>query len=185
MKIRKATSQDSSRIANLVIHAMEDIIYSFIGEKSMAKSIVFLTGLIQEKGNQYSFENCWIGEDENDVLAAVIVYDGGKLDELRQPVAERINTMFNRQLVAEDETEAGEYYIDCLAVNANAQGKGIGSAVLNFLINEYVISQKKILGLLVDNENPRARNLYLKLGFEFIKYKSLAGKTLAHLQIKP
>lgn len=185
MEIRRASSQDSANIANLVIHAMEDIIYSFIGEKSMEKSIVFLTGLIQEKGNQYSFENCWIAADEDDVLAAVIVYDGGKLNELRQPVAERIKIMFNRPLVAEDETEAGEYYIDCLAVNVNAQGKGIGSEILNFLINEYVITQKKTLGLLVDNDNPRARNLYLKLGFQFIKHKSLAGKTLAHLQIKP
>ena len=53
------------------------------------------------------------------------------------------------------------------------------------MIDEYVHRQHKILGLLVDDDNPDAKKLYLKLGFKPAGPKILFGKQLAHLQIAP
>jgi ribosomal protein S18 acetylase RimI-like enzyme len=78
----------------------------------------------------------------------------------------------------------GEFYIDSLGVAANQQGKGIGSKLLLFLIDEYVTINQKTLGLLVDEENPAAKKLYLKLGFKTVGKKTLVGKNLEQLQIK-
>jgi len=91
--------------------------------------------------------------------------------------------MFNRSFNPEEETQAGEYYIDCVAVNPTRQGSGVGSKILQFLINEYVYERNEKLGLLVDKENPDARKLYLKLGFEMVGEKTLAGKKMEHLQL--
>lgn len=184
MLIRKATAEDSMIIASYVMLAMTDIIYHFIGEDSSEKAIHFLNCLIREKNNQYSYENCWVAEAENVIVAAAIVYDGARLKELREPVAIQLKEMFNRDFNPEDETQEGEYYIDCVGVDSNHQGKGIGTNVFQFLINEYVHQRGETLGLLVDKNNPKAKQLYLKLGFEVVGEKILVGNDMEHLQYK-
>ncbi|MEY8861091.1 GNAT family N-acetyltransferase [Tenacibaculum singaporense] len=183
MIIRKATQRDAKEIAFCMLLAMEDIVYTFIGENSTEKALTFLESLIIQKSNQYSYENCWVIESDNKVIAAANLYDGADLKQLRKPVALLLKTRFNQELTYEDETQSGEYYIDCIGVNPSHQGKGIGSRILSFLIDEYVHKKKKTLGLLVDKENPNAKKLYLKLGFKIVGEKRLAGKVMEHLQI--
>lgn len=184
MIIRKSKPEESYAIASCIVLAMKDIICYFIGEESSEKAIHFLNCLIQEKGNQYSYENCWVVEFENEIIAAAIVYDGARLKELRKPIEKTVKLMFNRDFNPEDETHEGEYYIDCVGVKPNQQGKGIGTKVFQFLINEYAIQKDKTLGLLVDKSNPKAKKLYVKLGFEIVDEKILAGKKMDHLQFK-
>lgn len=184
MKFRKANIEDSKEIATYLMLAMEDIVYQFIGDNSTQKAIHFLETLIQKKANQYSYENCWIAESELGIIAVANIYDGAKLNELRKPVATHIKSMFNIDFKPEDETQAGEFYIDCVAVHPNQQGTGIGSQFFKFLIDEYISKRNKTLGLLVDKDNRKAKQLYLKLGFKFIEEKTLAGKKLEHLQLK-
>lgn len=185
MLIRKAKREESLTIANYIFLAMEEIVYHFIGEKNKAKAIRLLDSLIQETHNQYSYENCWVAIIEKEVVGAALLYDGAQLEELRTPVAEKIKALFNSNFNPEDETQAGEYYIDCVGVNPDYQGKGIGSAIFKFLIDEYVFKRKETLGLLVDFDNPNAQKLYLKLGFEIVGEKILVGKRMNHLQFKP
>lgn len=184
MLIRKAKPEESKKIASLILLAMEDIIFNFIGENSQTKAIHFLESLIQEKGNQYSYENCWVGESKDGIIVAAIVYNGEDLQKLREPVAHKIKEMFDKPFSPEDETQTGEYYIDCVGVEPNIQGKGIGSKMFQFLIDEYVEKNNQTLGLLVDKDNPNAKKLYLKLGFEIVAEKTLVGKHLEHLQYK-
>jgi len=184
MIIRKAKPEDSKAIATYAMLAMEEIVYQFIGEKSPEKAKQFLLNLITKKANQYSHENCWVMEIGNEIVALAIVYDGGKLQELREPVAKEIKSMFNRDFNPENETEAGEYYIDSVGVSPHQQGKGLGSKLFQFLIDEYVYKRNETLGLLVDKDNPNAKKLYLKLGFEIVGEKTLAGKKMEHLQFQ-
>lgn len=184
MLIRKAKPEESNIIASLIFLAMEDIVYRFIGENSSEKATQLLDSLIKEENNQYSYENCWVVALEEGIVAAAIVYDGSRLKELRDPVAKKIKLMFNRDFNPEEETQKGEYYIDSVGVDPNQQGKGIGSRIFQFLINEYVHARNETLGLLVDKDNPNAKKLYLKLGFEIVGEKVLLQKTMEHLQFK-
>ena len=182
MLIRKAKPEEADIISRYLLLAMGDIAFKFIGEDSAEKAASWLSSLISKTGNQYSFENCFVAVAENEIIAVALVYNGGDLQQLREPVAQSIKLMFNREFDLEDETEPGEFYIDCVAVSPARQGQGIGSKMFKFLIDEYVYKQGETLGLLVDKENPGAKKLYLKLGFQFVNEKSFAGKQMEHLQ---
>ncbi|HUH29338.1 GNAT family N-acetyltransferase [Gelidibacter sp.] len=185
IKIRKAKREDSAAIATYLLLAMEDIVCEFIGQKDANKAKDFLIHFIQQEHNQYSYQNCFVAEDNHHIIAAVNIYDGSRLKELRVPISLYIEENFKTEFNPEDETKPGEFYIDSLGVNPNQQGKGIGATILEFLINYYVTQKGHTIGLLVDEENPGAKKLYLKLGFKPVGQKILVGKRMQHLQIKP
>lgn len=183
MMIRKAKPKDAKAVAKLMMLAMKDIVYQFTGTNSEEKAMQFLEHLIGKKATQYSYENCWVVENNTKVIAVANVYNGAKLQQLRMPVAEAIQLLFGKEFHSEDETRSGEFYIDCVGVHPDYQGKGIGSKLFQFLIEEYVCKRNQTLGLLVDQDNPNARKLYLKLGFKIVGERTLAGKNMEHLQI--
>ncbi len=183
MLIRKAIIEDKKQIGNYLLLAMKDIVYEFIGQKDETKALKFMLDLVGQENNQYSYQNCWVALENNEIIAAISIYDGDLLHELRRPVSDYIQLNYNLPFNPEDETNGGEFYIDSFGVNPNLQGKGIGSKVLQFLIDEYVHKSKKKLGLLVDKDNPNAKKLYLKVGFQIVGEKTLVGKQMEHLQI--
>jgi ribosomal protein S18 acetylase RimI-like enzyme len=183
MIIRKAKVEDAAPIADCLFLAMEDIAYVLCGERDADKAKSFLKHFVALENNQYSYQNCWVMEDEDKVIGTMNVYDGSKLAELREPIFSYIKTNQNKSLFIEDETESGEFYIDCIGVNPEQQGKGIGAKALGFLIEEYVIKNSQTLGLLVDEGNPNAKRLYVKLGFKVVGTKILTGKKMEHLQM--
>lgn len=183
MIIRRAIKSDSPFIASYLLLAMEEIVYEFIGEKNHQKALDFLLYFAERENNQYSYQNCWVAEDD-EVIAAINIYDGSQLSALRKPIADYIQTYHGKEFNPEDETQAGEFYIDSFGVNPNQQGKGIGSKILQFLIAEYVVKKQQTIGLLVEENKPAAKKLYLKLGFKSVGYKMLVGEKLEHLQIR-
>lgn len=185
MIFRKAQIEDANKIAQLSLLAMEDIIFEFIGRHSKPEAIQFLTTHIQQLGNQYSYDHCWVAVINNEIVGTAIVYDGADLHQLRAPIKKYILQHYQKDFNPENETQAGEIYIDSVGVDPLHQGKGIGAFIFHSLIKEYVGLQKKTLGLLVDIDNPKAKKLYLKLGFKEQGKKTLAGKQLEHLQYLP
>ncbi len=183
--IRKATIEDKDAIALCLLQAMEAIVYHFIGENNPAEALSFLRHFVKREANQYSYQNCWVAESGGKVIAAVTLYNGADLYRLRQPVLDHIYHHYKQIIHPEDETVAGEFYIDSLGVLPAWQGKGVGTQLLHFLVTEYVQKQKQTLGLLVDNDNPGALRLYLRTGFLPTGEKTLLGKKMIHLQVNP
>lgn len=183
MIIRKATFLDIDSITDLLFIAMDEILFEFIQQKNASEAKKFLNHFVASPNNQYSWENCYVGEVKNKIVCAINIYDGGNLEMLRQPVLDYVRHHYNPSFNPEDETQSGELYIDSFGVNPEQQGQGFGKQMLENIINLLHKEHRKTLGLLVDLDNERAKNLYTKLGFKFIGNKTLAGKTLEHLQI--
>jgi ribosomal protein S18 acetylase RimI-like enzyme len=181
--IRKATLNDSQAIASCLLVAMEDIVYKFIGESNAEKAKAFMLFFVKNVNNQYSYQNCWVAEDNNKVIGAVNVYNGASLSELRQPVIDYLRNKFGKELKVENETQPGEFYIDTIGVHPNEQGRGIGTKLLQFVVDDFVTNRAHTLGLLVDDENPDAKRLYLKMGFKSVGKRLFLGKNMEHLQI--
>jgi len=181
MLIRKAKPSDASSIATCIALAMDEIIYAIIGEIDDQKAHDFLLEMASQPANQYSFECCWVVEENDEVVAVTNVYDGGNLLRLREPIRNAVQTKFGRELNIEDETKKGEIYIDCIGVKTEHQGKGLGAKLLQFLIEKYGRLTNYHLSLLVDEENPRAKKLYKKLGFQVVEECQLGGETMERM----
>ncbi|RYY99099.1 MAG: N-acetyltransferase [Chitinophagaceae bacterium] len=185
MTIRPATAADAGALATCLLLAMEDIVYRLIGRRDLEAARQFLQDLVRERGNQYSYENCWVLEADHEVQAAVNVYDGAALHALRQPVKDLLRQRFGRDIHPEDETGPGEYYLDTLGVLPDQQGRGLGTQLLQFIVAEFVQRRGGTLGLLVEEDNPDAKRLYLRIGFRVQGTRMLMGKRLEHLQLRP
>ena len=184
LNFRQANKNDASSISKIMMLAMDGIVYDFIGSKNYDKGVLFLENLISQENNQYSYQNTIVVEYNNEFAGTTTFYDGAKLDELRKPVLEVLQSSYNQTIHPQEETQAGEIYIDTIAVSPNFQGKGIGSSILDYLIDEIGINQNKTLGLLVDFDNPKAKKLYEKKGFVVVGEKSLMSKNHEHMQYK-
>jgi ribosomal protein S18 acetylase RimI-like enzyme len=183
MIIRKATKADCEHVASCLMLAMEDIFYNFTGQRDYQVTRDLMRHFVMTENNQYSYQNCLVGELEGKVIAAVNCYDGADLIRLRQPVMDYIRANFNPSFNPENETQEGEIYIDSLGVDPRWQGKGIATRLLIHIIDQYVERDGKTLGLIVEAGNENAKALYLKLGFTYTGMKTLAGKEFEHLQI--
>lgn len=181
MYIRPAQPSDLA-VPVLMLLAMEDIIYKFIGSRSQQQAIEFLTGFFQDTDNQYSYTNTFVAIDENDKIAgSVTAYDGDRLDELRAPVLAAVTQHYNQQIDFEKETLGGELYLDTVAVAPDQQGKGVGSALIRYIIDYAKEQQFDKVGLLVDLSNPNAQRLYERIGFQLGDKRPFIGGDYYHM----
>ncbi|GHE23058.1 GNAT family N-acetyltransferase [Sphingobacterium griseoflavum] len=182
IQIRKADRQEAQALATLMLHAMQDIVFHFIGESDAQKAHAFLSALISRPGNQYSYEHIVVAEEDGILLGQICCYPGAAVRQLRAPVLNMLANEYGRDIDPALETQAGEIYVDSLAVSPPARGKGIGKILLLYAIDLYCKQQDAILGLLVDEENPKAKKLYLQLGFREVDQKNIFGREMLHLQ---
>ena len=178
--IRKANIADADQLVELMMLAMGDLPLKFAATADKQTAFLLLKKFVLLDGNQYSLSNTLVYVAENKVVGAINGYDGGKIEKLRKPFFEYISKKYhNGGFDMDVESEAGEFYIDTLAVNPNYQGKGIGKD----LIKQVMSHAQKIgfnkIGLLVSN--PDAKRLYEKIGFEKVGYRILLGNTHEHL----
>lgn len=188
IKIDMATPDMASHIASLIMEAMNaDCCQNFAGPRhNLVDFHRMMTKLVSMEDSQYSYRNTMVALTSNGILAGICVaYDGGKLRQLRKKFLEAAMEAFEIDYTGmADETEAGEYYIDSLAVSSNFRGKGIATQLLKAAISRGFELGIPTTGLLVDKGNPKAEELYARVGFEYVNDTTWGGHSMKHLQIK-
>ncbi len=146
-----------------------------------------MIALVRRDDSQYSYRNAMVALDDNTtdghpVVAGVIVgYDGADLHRLRETFLQAAKEFLEQDFRGmDDETQAGEYYIDSLAVNESYRHQGLATLLLKKLIDQK--GQRQPVGLLVDKGNPGAERLYRSLGFEYVNDATWGGHEMRHLQ---
>lgn len=76
-------------------------------------------------------------------------------------------------LIFNTQPDQGELWVDSIAVATAARGQGIGSKLLNAAFQFAVENNYQAIGLEVVDNNPRAKALYERLGFEATTEKSI------------
>ena len=181
--IRNAQPNDFKQAAPLIIQAMEDLACFFTRSEDARQAIPLFEHFFQQKRNQYSYENSLIYQVEDQIAGTLTAYDGAMLSDLRAPFLQYIKDKFQiNNFHPEDETQAGEFYIDTIAVSPKFQGMGIGSKLIGACVEYAKQLDHKKVGLLVDFENPKAKRLYTRLGFKTIKVKEFIGSKYEHMQ---
>ena len=178
--IRPATFADVPAIAKFIAMAIGDefSLKNYCGENYLK----VLEEIAQADNTQYSFKNSLVAEAEGIVVGAIVGYDGAKLLELRTETFAIIKKHLGITPNMEPETEAGEFYLDSIAVLPEFRGRGVAKNLILTLCNKVFSEGYKNVGLLVDIENTNAEKLYHSLGFVRVNQKSFLGHKMWHLQ---
>lgn len=180
--IRKATLAEGSAVTPILLTAMEDIIYSFIGRQDRDEALTFLQSMYQSASNQYSYENIYVLTVDEKIIGVINLYEGKDLLSLRAPVNQYLNDNYSLTLTSELETQPGEIYIDSFAIDSHHWGNGYGRMLLTHILTHHPNPAALPFGLLVEIDNETAINLYQSLHFLPQGYKTLNHKRLLHLQ---
>src|SRR5690625_4934699 len=123
-------------------------------------------------------------EENGNILGSITTYDGGKLEEYRDKLLNHIEQEYNVvNLKLEDETQAGELYIDTLSVSPKAQGKGVGSRLIKVAIHKAREEGYKYIGLILEMGNTNAKQLYEGRGITVVGKKALRNAQYELMQV--
>jgi len=183
--LRKAVKTDAPFIAPLIMEAMNhECCQYFAGPHHTLEDFrKMMVELIEQEESQYSYHNSIVAvNDLNQHVVGVIVgYNGSDLHRLRKAFIDAAKKHFDMDHSGmADEAAGDEFYIDSIAVAAEARHQGIASALLHSVIGQQ--AGKRPVGLLVDVDNPKAELLYLRLGFKEAGTNQWGSHAMKHLQ---
>lgn len=187
MEIHKASKTHAQAITQLIMTAMTDecCLYFAGPEHTLADFKSMMQQLVEAENTQYSYLNTLVATDgEGEVLGVSVSYDGARLHELRDAFIKAARQHFGRDFSdMPDETQAGELYLDSLAVAPAHRGKGIATALLKATARKAVEEGLPAVGLCVDTGNPKAERLYRRVGFVYKGDKMWGCHPMKHLQL--
>ena len=185
--IRPAHPAEAASIATLIMEAMNhDCCQWWAGPYHTLDDFhQLMTSLVQRTDSQYSYQNTLVAVVGNEIAGICTAYDGGKLHQLRQAFIDGARQSFGVDHSAmDDETSAGEFYLDSLCVAAAYRKQGVATALLKASIEKARNLGMPAVGLLVDCGNPKAEHLYTQIGFRYKNDTSWGGHPMHHLTIE-
>lgn len=187
IKICGATKAMAAHIATLIMEAMNhECCQNFAGPHHTLDDFhAMMTRLVEMEDSQYSYRNTLVATNTEGILMGILVgYNGADLKKLRTRFIQEAIVSFGIDYSSmEPETEAGEFYIDSLAVSSNFRGKGVAQQLLHAGIERARELGIPKVGLLCDKCNPNAERLYAHVGFEYVNDTTWGGHAMKHLQI--
>lgn len=163
--MRPATPTDASVVLELMYTAIGDIAHTLTGTTNKEQALLALRPFFEHTGNRISYENVLVEEREDQVIGFVLAYHGSQIATLDAPLIERVQQLGQDSSAIVPEARDDEYYLDSLAVDSAYQGQGIGTVLIHaFEQRAQQLGHHKVM-LIVDQENPKARKLYERLGY--------------------
>lgn len=186
--IRPAQKKDAKSLAPLIYSAIEDLAEHFTGALSTNQTIERLTVLIVEEENRFSYKYALVVEENGNIIGVGSAYPENVIDDLTFKTIElskefswHINKEKENMLLKDKEAPKGTYYIDHLAIDKNFRGKGYATLLIEAMEKKGRELGYKVVSLLVDINNPKARVLYEKLGYSFLSDVQANGHNYAAL----
>ena len=184
IEIREATKEQAADIARLIMVAMtDDCCLHFCGVgHGLDDFRQMMTSLVEREDSQYSYRNTLVAMADHEVVGIAVSYDGGRLHELRQAFIQAAKLCIGKDHSGmDDETQAGELYLDSLAVLPEYRRQGIAQRLLHATKDKANKMSLPCVGLLVDKGNPAGEALYASVGFRYANDSEWGGHPMKHL----
>ena len=183
--VTNAAKHQAASIADLIMMAMtEECCLHFCGSGyGLADFRKMMVTLVEREDSQYSYRNTWVALDGEKVVGAAVSYDGADLHQLRRPfLANSLVLIGKDHSGMDDETQAGELYLDSLAVLPAYRRRGIARRLIEVTCERALKLGLPCVGLLVDKTNPDAESCYVSAGFRHVNDCSWGGHAMKHFQ---
>ena len=184
IEIREATKNQAAEIASLIMMAMtDDCCLYFCGDSYGLEDFrQMMTMLVEREDSQYSYKNTLVAMDASKVVGITVSYDGGRLHELRRAFIEAAKEQIGKDHSGmDDETQAGELYLDSLAVLPEYRCRGIAKLLIRATKEKANCFGLPCVGLLVDKTNITGEALYSSVGFQYVNDNQWGGHPMKHL----
>lgn len=184
IEIREATKNQAAEIARLIMMAMTDecCLYYCADGGSLGAFRRMMTYLVNREDSQYSYRNTLVAMDRDKVVGISVSYDGGMLHKLRRVFIEAAKEYVGKDNSGmDDETQAGELYLDSLAVLPEYRRQGIAKRLILATKGKADKLHLPCVGLLVDKGNPDGKALYSSVGFRYVNDSRWGGHEMKHL----
>lgn len=185
--IRRAKQQQAADIARLIMMAMTDecCLY-FCGEGHGLEDFRrMMTQLVEREDSQYSYRNTLVAMDGDKVAGIAVSYDGGCLHQLRRTFIHAAKEYLGKDHTGmDDETQAGELYLDSLAVDPAYRRQGLARCLLTVTHEKARRMGLPCVGLLVDKGNPGGEALYTAVGFQYVGDKWWGSHPMKHMILR-
>lgn len=169
LRLRAATPLDAPFLALVLMEALGmeimERIDTHTDTAADGERLAMLTTLCQREDTLYTWRYATVAERPDGTPAgASIAYPGKEYHKRRMITFGLVqdHLEFDQQTM-EDETKAGEHYLDTLAVLPAHRGKGVASALLRHWLQE-AERQGLTATLAAHPENRRALQLYQSMG---------------------
>ena len=182
--IVEGTKDQAAEIARLIMTAMtDDCCLYFCGDGFGLNDFhKMMTMLVERENSQYSYRNTLVAMDGDKVIGISVSYDGARLHELRRAFIEAAKKYIGKDHSGmDDETQAGELYLDSLAVLPEYRRQGIARKLRKGTKERANRLGLPCVGLLVDKDNPIGEALYTSIGFRYINDNQWGGHPMKHL----
>ena len=184
IKIRQAEKKHAEEIARLIMMAMTDecCLYYCADGCGLDDFLRMMVYLVNREDSQYSYRNTLVAVDGDKVVGISVSYDGSMLHELRRAFIEAAKEYVGKDNSGmDDETQAGELYLDSLAVLPEYRRQGIARQLILATKEKADAMHLPCVGLLVDKGNPDGEALYASVGFRYMNGSRWGGHEMKHL----
>lgn len=168
--IRPAKKTDAEQFVPILMQILNDMELDVIAEIGTDKIQELLVAAFENPKYRYGYQRVLVyADDQTDRVQGICVgypaADEATIDDALTPYLAQFGIPTDTQLFTDVETKPGEWYLDSLAVAPDAQKRGIGGQLLDYLPDYLRAKGEKVISLNVDFGNEKAKRLYLHHGF--------------------
>lgn len=179
--IRHAQPQDAQAVVPLITDAIGEIANRLTGEQSSEAVAHELAVLFKREDNRHSYLNTFVAIEDANILGILVYYNGAQAIEMDANLMKWLNAKNAPNITIDKEAHEDEYYIDTICVAPEARGKGIGSLLLQFAIEQTKERGFSKLSLNVETQKEKAIRLYERTGFVITEPWSIIDEPFHHM----
>lgn len=164
IQIRQAKKEDAALVADVVMVAADICTWEEREAEKHARTRMLFREVCEREDTLYSYTHVSVLEADGEIAGCLVSYPGALYPTQRARTWALMQVPDNIQ--TDEETEAGEYYLDSMTILPEYRGRGYGLELMKDGIERAKKTEGvKKVSLIAMKSRPGLRAYYAKLGF--------------------